>query len=125
MSFSSACFIHDTEAKVNNLLLKAAANDLLQRWSVSKRVNSWRAARRRDANSTTELAAEADVRFRGQSGRRSEIPECLLLTQSGHGNAFAVTPNRVAMCLKPLVPAIVQGHDARFEPCRGHELQGQ
>jgi len=68
MSFSSACFIHDTEAKVNNLLLKAAANDLLQRWSVSKRVNSWRAARRRDANSTTELAPEADVRFRGQSG---------------------------------------------------------
>ena len=27
--------------------------------------------------------------------------------------------------LKPLAPAIVQRHDARFEPCRGHELQAQ
>jgi hypothetical protein len=43
------------------------------------------------------------------------------------GNAFAETPNQTAfpMCLKPLAPAIVQRHDARFEPCRGHELQEQ
>ena len=43
------------------------------------------------------------------------------------GNAFAVTPNQTAfpMCLKPLAPAIVQRHDARFELYRGHELQEQ
>jgi hypothetical protein len=26
---------------------------------------------------------------------------------------------------EPLAPAIVQRHDARFEPCRDHELQAQ
>jgi len=30
-----------------------------------------------------------------------------------------------SVALKPLAPAIVQRHDARFEPCRGHELQAQ
>jgi hypothetical protein len=37
------------------------------------------------------LIAWADVRFRGNSGHRADIPKCLLETQSGHGSA-AICP---------------------------------
>src|SRR5215472_13142117 len=54
-----------------------------------------------------------------QSGHCADVLQCPLMTQSGHRQCV------FKMCLKPLAPAIVQRHDARFEPCRGHELQAQ
>jgi hypothetical protein len=42
-------------------------------------------------------------------------------------HACAQVMNRKAdiRCQPPKLPAIVQRHDARFEPCRGHKLQAQ
>jgi hypothetical protein len=54
-----------------------------------------------------------DVRFRGQSGHQSHVPQCLLLTQSGHHDPVMAAHIWCNLRTKSDAGATKNGHEAQ------------